>query len=206
MSEGQTKRIAQKSSWSWQLIQQGTVAINFSLGLFVLSKFCLWFVSLREIKTSLFQFSAVLSLCAIQNRCYQNTKNAFVQCLLIKIWELMQILKRFFCGEHLHMIISLLHEQPDHCPVHTWRCIVCYSAHLCSGTTDTLPHLKCNVCFPYFGLFKKKKKNREKRKREKSAGLVRIFLQMRRNLGFNETKWQWALPTHRNSKFAFCKL
>lgn len=76
MFEGQTKMIEQNSSWSYQLIQQGTAATNCSLGLFLLiPKFCLWLVSLSENRNLLFPFSAVLSLYTIQKNAFRTQKN-----------------------------------------------------------------------------------------------------------------------------------
>lgn len=86
MFERQTKTIEQNYSWSYQLIQQRTVATNWSLGLFVRPKFCLWLVSLSENRNLLFPFSAVYFLYAIQKKMPSEQKlSAPAQCLLVKM-------------------------------------------------------------------------------------------------------------------------
>ena len=99
MFEGQTESIEQNSSWSYQLMQQRTVATNCSSGLFVLiPKFCLWLVSLSE----LFPFSAVLSLYVIQKIAFRTQKNAAVQRLLIKMRAYVDTKKFFLWRASLH--------------------------------------------------------------------------------------------------------
>lgn len=173
--------IEQNYSWSYPLIQQGAVATNCSLGLFVLiPKFCLWLVSLSENRNLLFPFSAILSLYTILKNAFRTHKNAAVQCLLIKARAYVHTRKFFLWRASLY----------DHQPL-PWTVRPPFSSHFkkyCALITVLIfaqdlsaccQMLGGNASFPGFGLLNIK---------IKYAGLVRSFLQMRRNLGFSKTK------------------
>ena len=185
MFEGQTKMmIAQNSSWSYQLIQQATVATNCSLGLFVfIPKFCLRFVSLSENRNLLFPFSAVLSPYAIWKNAFRTEKNAAVQCVLIKMRAYVDT-KKFFpwsvvIWSSAFSVICLLREQSDHCVIHTWECALTTVLIFAQNLSMCCQILGDKASFPCFGLLHIK---------IKCAGLVRSFLQTRRKLVFSKTK------------------